>query len=245
MRDFLLRGGIPVTKTVMICAVLTLFASAMSPPPLPPYLLPFMFRWPGVVFQPWSAITYPLMSCAGCALSVLFAVIWLWFVGGSLERSWGSKAFALFFAWVSLLTAIGASAAALLARNEGVALAGLWVPLAPLTVAWAAANPESQVLFYFIVPLKAKYLAWICVGLLYLSEGVHIHPLYGLLVLLGCVVAYYQVSHPQRMYRAPERDIRIYRASRRLPSPFERFREWKRRKRLEKLFRNSGYGDPR
>jgi hypothetical protein len=119
---------------------------------------------------------------------------------------------------------------------------GLWIPLAPLTVAWAAINPEAQVLFYFIIPLKAKYLAWITAAFLYLYTGVSIHPLYGLLVLLGCVAAYYQVSQ-RGVYRSPLPDIRLHRRNWRRFDPAERFREWRRRKRLEKLFRNSGFDD--
>ena len=241
LKDFFLRGGIPVTKTLMVSAVVTMLVWVLGGEAGFRLLDHLVFNWQTIMVQPWSAVTYPLVSLCG-PLCTLFAVIWVWFVGGSLERSWGSKGFALFFAWVSVLTAAGSALGSMLA-GKATPLANLWVPLAPLTVAWGTINPEAQVLFYFIIPLKAKYLALITAAFLYIYEGaLRIHPLYGLFVLLGCAVAYYQVSQP-RTYRPPRQDIRVHRWNLRRWNLIERLRDRQRRRRLEKLFRDSGYDD--
>lgn len=229
----------PVTKALMVCAVLTMLLAVFG---ADRWLGRLVFTLTGVIQQPWSLVTYPLVSPRR-SIGVLFAVIWLWFVGGSLERSWGSRRYGIFFAWVSLLTAVGAGAAGYLAGKDAV-LMGLWVPLAPLTVAWAALNPEAQVLFYFIIPLRAKYLAWITVAFLYLYQGVAIHPFWGLLILLGCAAAYYQVSRPRR-YRSSGPNIRGSGFDWRRLDPIERLRDWQRRRSLRRLFRDSGYDENR
>ena len=50
---------------------------------------------------PWTIITYPFIGyyCCGTTsiLSLLFASLWLMGMGGSLERSWGTRTFGLFF----------------------------------------------------------------------------------------------------------------------------------------------------
>ncbi len=245
LRDFFIRGGMPVTKALMVIAIFTMLVNIFGGIHL---IASLAFTIPSeqpvvqlasLLVRPWSLITYPLISPPS-PLAVLFAVIWLWFVGSSLERRWGSKAFAGFFGWISVLTASGALLAALLSGRPAN-LIGLWVPLAPLTVAWAALNPEAQVMFYLVIPLKAKYLAMISAAFLYLYEGVSIHPVFGIFILTGCAVAYYQVLIGF-IENKRARDIRIYPKGKAL-GLLERFAEWRRKKRLEKLFKNSGFDD--
>ena len=90
----------------------------------------------------WTAVTYPLLGCGGI-LCLFFTVYWLWIAGGSLERSWGSVNFAVFFFVTSAIAAAALAAGAYL-TGEPVMLYGLLVPLAAVTVAFGMLNPEEK-----------------------------------------------------------------------------------------------------
>jgi len=196
--------------------------------------------------RPWTAVTYPLIGDYGGGvngfISLLFAGYWLWVAGGSLERTWGSGRFALYLAQVSVITAIGVYVGALVTGNPVVFLAGIWLPLAGVPVAFAMRNPETVVLFMIILPLKLKYLALISAAIVLISYG----PFLGLFALAGCAFSYWYVR-AERQYGGPiwersrgtvirvhERDSLIDRLN-----PIKWYRRYKGRRRLRKLFEDS------
>ncbi len=101
---------------------------------------------------PWTALTYPLVSLD--PIGLLFSCWWLWWAGGSLERSWGSQRFGIFFFANAAITAVGLYLGALLFHVGSLNLVGLWMPLAGVTIAYAMTNPEQQIMFYFVIPIE-------------------------------------------------------------------------------------------
>jgi membrane associated rhomboid family serine protease len=115
----------------------------------------------------------------------------MWIAGGSLERSWGSAKFGVFFFVMSAISALGIYVGAILS-NAPMEIGGLLLPLAGVTVAFAMSNPEDVILFFFVIPLKLKYLALIDVAAVLIGFG-QSHILIGLFALAGCAFSYWYV----------------------------------------------------
>jgi membrane associated rhomboid family serine protease len=238
---WLFKDKIPVTKTVLICNIVTYVVMGIFQAPA--ILRYFGFITPLVLSNPWTAFTYPLIGI-GAAWCFFGACFWLWLAGGSLERSWGSQRFGIFFFANAAITAAGIYLGALIFRVD-LGLAGLWMPLAGLTMAFAMLNPEEQIMFYFVIPLKMKYLALIDIVLVLMQYKL---PL-GLFGLAGCVFGFLYVRKPRlaprRAYRTENGDIRVH-----LPhsrgswlNPAGWYNEYKDRRRLKKFLGKSNFPD--
>lgn len=174
IRAFLWKNPELVTRTLIAINVLTFLVYFVST---------FFVRagnpWRWLDFstieswrEPWTFLTYPLVTYD--PLSLLFGGYWLWIVGGTLERSWKSRAFLCFFFCVALATSLGLWAGNRLLEIVGLGilnvhafLNGLWMPLAGLTVSWCLLNPDQVVLFGFVLPIKGRHLMWVTIALTY------------------------------------------------------------------------------
>lgn len=129
----------------------------------------------------WRWLSYPLFTPTSI-VGLLFLVFIFGWIGGSLERSWGTEKFARVFVVVVLLSAafqwLGNVYLAE-AWNPPFSLAGLYLPEATLFVIWAALNPEFTILAFFIIPVKAKYMAAFSIFVTYFGTG----PILGLFAI--------------------------------------------------------------
>jgi membrane associated rhomboid family serine protease len=128
---------------------------------------------PGAVGQglaPWQCLTYAFV--VPDMLTLLFKLLFLWFVSTPLEREWGSAPWVVFFliatlgaagaAW--LLAQVYPAANALILYGPGAALLGLiW--------SYGRINPEASFLFMFVIPVRAKYFVLLYVGFRILGGG--------------------------------------------------------------------------
>lgn len=210
------------------------------------------FEASSVLQKPWTAVTYPLIGDYGCpssaVFSLAFACYWLWIAGGSLERTWGSQRFVTFFAEVCALTALGAYVGMLLTGQSSIML-GLWAPLAGVTVAFAALNPEEVVLLMFVLPIKLKYLGMLSAAALLVAMS-RFHPVVGICSLLGCAFSYWYVktgrhygvaprrARPDNVIRVHERESPLSRLN-----PLSWIKRHRARRRLRKLFEDSGFNE--
>lgn len=236
--DWFTRDRIPVVKVLIVANALTFFAGVFANLRAIEQLVVFEPAY--IATRIWTLVTYPLWSSSSDPISLLFACYWLWIAGGSLERTWGSARFAGYFLVMSGLSAAGLLAASILLRI-GIGAAGLWLPLAGVTISFAAMDPEQQILLFFVLPLKLKYLALLDVILVFVSYG-RLSPLCGVFALTGCIFSYAYVrsglwSAPRYyaggMYAQPAR--RRESILRRL-NPIKWYREYRMRKRLRDLF---------
>lgn len=100
----------------------------------------------------WRLITYIFIPPASSPIFVIFALYFYYIIGTSLEHAWGSFRFNLYY----LLGMIGTTIAAL--------ITGYGTPLylnLSLFLAFAYIYPNYEVLLFFILPIKIKYLAYI------------------------------------------------------------------------------------
>lgn len=250
IRRAFLQGGFPATIILIAVNIITWFMHAIFQGANPAkYLLFTSETWPLPYL--WSIVTWPLYS-AGHPIFMLFALLATYWVCGSLERSWGTKTFlGLFFsaaALTALTTWIGAKV-----LGVPAIVGSLWLAIAPPTIAWCVLNSSERITLYFVLQIPAIWLAWFTALIVWYSIG---HPLLGLFALSGCALAYWYVTKARfTLSRGSERQ-RIHEAARRFtpnqdrPAPgrtgFNLMRWWKERqekKRLEEIFRRSGFTD--
>ena len=242
---WLFKDRIPVVKLLIVSNVVTFLAMELFHVAQIPQLLAFS---PGrAMDMPWTLFTYPLLGVGG-VMSMLFAGYWLWVAGGSLERAWGSRTFGLYFFLMSAVTALGLYVGSFLPHTVPVSAVGLWLPISGVTIAFAMMNPEQQILFFFVIPLKLKYLALIDVIVVLVQYG-STNPLLGLCALAGCGVSYWYVrsgrsiSLPTPRPRGEVIRINPRYAVRKSWNPIKRYHDYREQKRLKDFLGKSGLGD--
>ena len=109
---------------------------------------------PQSLWRPWTLLTYPLVSFD--IIGVIFYGFWLFFVGGSLERSWGTRFYATYFFALAVISALGLTAGSFLVQIP--VLVTNWLPLAAITLTWCLLNPNEVIRFNFLFPIQAKWL---------------------------------------------------------------------------------------
>ncbi len=232
---WLFADRIPVTKLLIVSNVVTFLAITLFDLGIIPAYLSFTTQT--LISAPWTLVTYPLVGMCG-VLCLLFQGYWLWVAGGSLERSWGSAKFARFFFIMSAVSALGLLAGSVFAK-EPIEATGLWLPLAGVTIAFAMMNPEQQILFFLIIPLKLKYLALIDVAVVLVSYG-QVHLALGVCALAGCAYSYACVRPGWWSSFPRPDDGKIVRVHRRAAfSPLRAWKEHREREKLKRLFERS------
>ncbi len=259
LRDFVTRGGIPVTMTLLILSVASFFSAFFSPNIAAPFLdQHVLFPARNLMLEPWTFLTYPLFEPS--VISMLLGGVFLWLSGGSLERSWGSARYAIFFAAVTAISALSLLLGGFLFHQRPPTLSGFFLPLSALIVAFCMLNAEQTIRLYFF-PVRAKYVAIIVTVMTLLSFG----PIFGVFACGGILAAFLYVKFgrswgnigydtaPRRNFRGPDlrMDTRPARPTfrttldgspqQRSPLDFAgRWKDWQERRRLEKLWQNSG-----
>jgi membrane associated rhomboid family serine protease len=234
-----LQSGCPLTIAIIAINFLTMALATFRVPP-GAYLA---LSIPQSLFRPWTLLTYPLVSFE--IIGVIFYGLWLYFVGGSLERSWGTRFYGLFFFLMALISALGLIAGALLLRVP--VMADNWLAIAALTLTWCLLNPNETIRFNFFIPIQAKWLGIFEVLIIFFTYA-RFHPLMGFFALSGCAAAFawvryrpwrdighYTVRTRPRVARSTPRDDK--RTARDL-NPFEYFARKRRKKRFERLMKD-------
>jgi membrane associated rhomboid family serine protease len=122
-------------------------------------LTPQLF-WRGWV---WQIFTYPFVIPEARAL--IWSLLGIWLIGGSLEQQWGMRRFIGFYVAVSALAGF---ATALLGLVHPVVARwhyfGNWPAIAGLIAAFAVTMPTAQIFFSFVLPVSGRMLLALSVG---------------------------------------------------------------------------------
>jgi membrane associated rhomboid family serine protease len=112
-------------------------------------------------FMIWQFVTY--MFLHGGFFHIFFNSIALYMFGRDLERQWGTREFLKFY----FITGIGAGILTfLLQLDSNIPTIGASGAIYGVLVAFAVVYPDRKILtFPFFVPIKAKYLVMIMIGL--------------------------------------------------------------------------------
>ena len=153
------RFGIPnLMKYIVIGNVLVYFLDMFSHG-YASYLLAF---YPSRILhgEVWRLITFLFIPVSGYSSGDMFSILWFamstlfyYYIGNALERQWGSTRFTVFYALGAILNMIIG-----FAFQSGVTM--YYVNMS-MFFAFATLYPNLQFLLFFIIPVKAKWLAWI------------------------------------------------------------------------------------
>lgn len=114
-------------------------------------------RWvllPALVVQgeAWRLLTFVLLPPAAHWAFIAFALWFLYFTGSALEASWGAVRYNLFLLTGYLLT-VGLAFLTPYSIATNVFIGGA------IFLAFAYLNPDFEILLFFILPVKIKWLA--------------------------------------------------------------------------------------
>jgi hypothetical protein len=197
--------------------------------------------------KPWTFFTYPFVTGAGTGpLGLFFLCMWLWGIGGWVEKDLGTpKYLATWFAF-SGLCALGVFIGSLVLGHSG-AFVGAWTAVAALTIIWGTRNPDAPLRLMFVLPITGKYLAWLAAALVLFGTTPAMAPFAAVPLALAYAFAanklpfatYSRGGYATKPSRQETmRDKRYYEEVR------HREKEREERERLRKLFEGSLTDDP-
>lgn len=132
----------------------------------------------------WRLITFIFVPESTSAFWVIFTLYFYYLAGAGLEEEWGGFKFNAYYL-------IGMLASIIIAFLTGKTVTGSYVNLS-LFLAFAKIYPNFQLLLFFIIPIKVKYIAifnWIMIGISVLS-AIFSKSLNGVIIALIPVVNY-------------------------------------------------------
>ena len=125
-----------------------------------PVLYEFMLFSPSLVMhgELWRLLTFFFIPPSTGILGLIGIYFYYW-IGSTLENRWGSGPFTLYFFGGTILTLLCSFLLYLLGGYDSL-LEPNYVYLA-MFFAFAVLYPDMQVLLFFIIPVKIKYLAYV------------------------------------------------------------------------------------
>ncbi|MCL2025200.1 MAG: rhomboid family intramembrane serine protease [Leptospirales bacterium] len=106
-------------------------------------------------FKIWQLFTY--MFLHGGWLHILFNLLTLWMFAGSLEERWGSKLFLKYYIYCGVGAGLFITAMNYYTENP-LPTIGASGALYGILLAYGMTWPNREVLLYFLIPVKIKYL---------------------------------------------------------------------------------------
>ena len=101
----------------------------------------------------WRLVTYVFIPPEASPIWIIFILYFYYMIGAGLEQEWGSFKFNVYY----LLGMAGTSIVAFLL---GVSSTPIYLNLS-LFLAFARIFPDYEILLFFVLPVKVKYLAWL------------------------------------------------------------------------------------
>lgn len=118
--------------------------------------------------QIWRIVTYIFMPTSTNLLSLILFCLVYYMIGLSLERAWGAFRQNLYIITGLLGQVLGAAVVYLVTGQDMILLNTSYLN-ASMFFAFAALFPDMQFYLYFIIPIKAKWMALIS-GAVYIYE---------------------------------------------------------------------------
>ncbi len=109
----------------------------------------------------WRLVTFVFVPQHSQPFWLIISLYFYYWIGSTLEREWGTARFNLYYRSGTVLTVIGAVLASLITGQYGLLVAGTTYVNLSMFLAFAVLFPDTQVLLFFILPVKMKWLAWV------------------------------------------------------------------------------------
>ncbi len=153
------RFGIPnLMLAIVACNVIVYVLDMVSQGSLSPLL--YFSRYYILHGQLWRLITFVFVPDSQGLIWFVLSMYFYWFIGTNLEREWGAGKFTIYYCTgvvLSILCGLCTGYASMSYVNLS------------LFLAFATLFPNLQFLVFFIIPVKAKWLAWLDGALLAFS----------------------------------------------------------------------------
>lgn len=101
----------------------------------------------------WRIVTYIFIPPSESLLFILFVLYFYYLFGSSLEQEWGSFKFTVYYF-------VGMLGTTIVAFFTGGTATATYLNLS-LFLAFAKIYPDFEMLLFFIIPIKVKYLGWL------------------------------------------------------------------------------------
>ncbi len=125
--------------------------------------------FPTFITQPWRLVTYSFLH--GGFLHILFNMLWLWWMGKTVEQTIGPRAFLVIYFSAAIL---GALLDAALAHMFGINLViGASGAVTGILVAFAMLYPRAPIMLFLLPPIPAKYfvIGWVAMDILFIGAN--------------------------------------------------------------------------
>jgi hypothetical protein len=152
-----------------------------------------LYLIPSLVMQGevWRLVTFLFIPQVSSPFWLLFTLYFYYMIGNTLEQEWGAFRFNAYY----LVGVLGTIAAAFF----GSGMATSMFLNFSLIFAFAYLFPNYQILLFFFVPLKMKYLAWAYLALMvFMFAG---RPVMGILTLAGSALNFILFFGKDVLYR--------------------------------------------
>jgi membrane associated rhomboid family serine protease len=106
----------------------------------------------------WRLVTFVFVPTAGRPLLLLIELYFYYLIGTTLERAWGAGKFTVYYLCGMAITIVYGILASLI-TGRSPAFTGTYLSLSMFFV-YATLWPDNQILLFFIIPIKVKWLAW-------------------------------------------------------------------------------------
>lgn len=114
----------------------------------------------------WQVATYSWLHDLGSAGHIIANMLGLFFLGPPLERRWGGRHFFWFWFWSCLVAGFVTILLGLFFQPLfGGPVVGASGGVMALLAAFSLVMPDAVILLFFILPIQARYIVWIAVGI--------------------------------------------------------------------------------
>jgi len=127
------------------------------------YTFSMMLRFiPGAIFrgQIWRLVTFIFVPVNENLLWFVFSVLLYYSIGTSLERTWGTTKFTVYYLLGAAINIVSGLLTGLFGFGW-METANMYYLNMSLFLAYATLYPDATFLIYFVIPVKAKWLAWL------------------------------------------------------------------------------------
>ncbi len=176
--------------------------------------------------QIYRLITWVIMPPSGASLLVIITLMFYYSVGRTLENAWGDFRYTLYILSGIIFTDIGVVVTYLVMRLAGQAeLAAFFAEYSntstyylcmSMFLAYAFMFPDMQVLLYFIIPIKVKWLGYLDIAYLILSVlsygmmGYYAGMVTVIMSVLNFILFYFLMKGKTRVTSAHKKRKRAY-----------------------------------
>lgn len=153
--------GIPNLMLYIVIGNVAVYLLDMFSPSYP--FSSFLTFVPSAIFhgQLWRLVTFIFVPSGGSIFWMALSLYFYYFVGSALEREWGAGKFTIFYGMGVLFNIVtGLVMSLVLGTGYGFPVVDMSYLNLSLFFAFAALYPNLQFLLFFIIPVKAKWLAW-------------------------------------------------------------------------------------